>query len=227
MQKLFYLLFDDADADGTRMREALCETVVPIMQSMGASQISVFGCDADVAAGSPMRHVEPPIRGMVSFWLEDPANRAPAERALASHARGIAGYLVDESRPLVHRRSEGRRTKGMKQITCLAKRPDLSQEEFIRVWYEEHCEVAIETQSTFGYVRNEIIRVLTPDAPTRWSGIVEESFPIEALEDPMVFFDARSQDEHDTNVKRMVESCGRFLSLDSIEVTFVSEYYFG
>ncbi len=33
--------------------------------------------------------------------------------------------------------------------------PDLSQEEFIRIWHEDHREVAIETQSTFGYVRQK------------------------------------------------------------------------
>ena len=82
-------------------------------------------------------------------------------------------------------------------------------------------------QGVFGYVRNEILRGLTREAPSRWSGIVEESFPIEALEDPMVFFDARTRDEYDANVKRMLESCGRFLSFDSLAVTFVSEYYFG
>ena len=50
-------------------------------------------------------------------------------------------------------------------------------------------DTAIETQSTFGYVRNEIVRALTPDAP-RWHAIVEENFPLGALTDPAVFYDA-------------------------------------
>lgn len=227
MQKLFYLLFDDGAVDGTKLRESLCQAVVPIMQSVGASEISVFGSDADVEAGSPVRNVEPPIRAMVSFWLKDIADRGPVEEALARRARGSAGYLVEESRPMSHGRTRGRRSKGMKQITCFAKRADLSHEEFIRIWHGDHCQVAIETQASFGYVRNEILRALTPDAPSHWSGIVEESFPIEALEDPLVFFDARTRDQYDANVKRMLESCGRFLNFDSLEVTFVSEYYYG
>ena len=227
MQKLFYFLFDDANADGTRLRESLCDTAVPAMQSSGAMEISVFGSDADVAAGSPVRRSDPPIRAMTSFWLHDATDRGPAEDALAALAPAIAGYLVVESRPMIHVRPKGRRTEGMKQMTCITKRRDLSQEEFIRIWHDDHRKVAIETQSTFGYVRNEIIRALTPDAPGLWSAIVEESFPIEALDDPLVFFDSKTQREYDTKLKRMVESCGRFLSLDSIEVTFVSEYYFG
>ena len=71
------------------------------------------------------------------------------------------------------------------------------------------------------------MRALTPGAPGLWSSIVEESFPIEALDDPLAFFDSATQPEYEANLKRMVESCGRFLSLDSLEVTFVSEYWFG
>jgi hypothetical protein len=227
MQKLFYLLFDDVNADGTKLRESLCESAVPVMQSFGAVEISVFGSDAEVAAGRPVRQCDPPIRAMTSFWLNDAADRGPVEEVLARHVQGIAGYLVVESRPMVHSRPKGRRTEGMKQITCITKRPDLGQEEFIRIWHDDHREVAIETQSTFGYVRNEIVRALTPDAPAHWSAIVEESFPIEALDDPLVFFDSTTQQEYEANLQRMVESCGRFLSLDCLEVTFVSEYYFG
>lgn len=227
MQKLFYFLFDDADADGTRLRESLCEVVVPVLRTSGATEISVFGNDAEVAAGSPMGKCDPPIRAMVSFWLNDASERGPAEEALTSLATGIAGYLVLESRPVIHARSKGERTAGMKQMTCIAKRTDLSQNEFIRIWHDDHREVAIETQSTFGYVRNEFVRSLTPGAPDHWSALVEESFPIEAIDDPMVFFDAKTQQELEMNRKRMVESCARFLNFDSLEVTFVSEYWYG
>lgn len=227
MQKLFYLLFDDAGVDGTALRESLCNRAVPAVRSCGAMEISVFGSDADVEAGSPVRRSDPPIRAMMSFWLHDAAERGPAEEILATLVRGIAGYLVLESRPMIHVRPKGRRTEGMKQMTCIAKRPDLRQEEFIQIWQGDHCDVAIETQSTFGYVRNEIVRALTPDASGDWSAIVEESFPIEALDDPLVFFDSKTQQEYETKLKRMVASCGRFLNLDSLEVTFVSEYYFG
>lgn len=227
MQKLFYLLFDAVTADGAKLRESLCEKVVPVMRASGAVEVSVFSSDAEVAAGSPTRKSDPPIRGMLSFWLEDAADRGPTEMALSELVPRIAGYLVLESRPMVHSRPVGRRTDGMKQITCITQRPDLSQQEFIRIWHEDHREVAIETQSTFGYVRNEIVRPLTADAPSQWSAIVEESFPIEALEDPLVFFDSRTQRECQANMSRMAQSCQRFMTFDSIEVTFVSEYYLG
>lgn len=227
MQKLFYLLRAAASADGDALREAIVAKAVPVIRSAGGREIVVFAADRDVAAGKPVRQIDPPIRAMVSFWLEDAAERFPAEAALAALVPAIAGYLVVESKPVVHAMTKGVRTQGMKQISCVTKRADLSQEDFIRIWHEDHRKVAIETQSTFGYVRNEIFRALTPGAPTQWTAIVEESFPIGALDDPHVFYDAKSEAEYQANFKRMMDSCGRFLDHRPIEVTFVSEYYQG
>lgn len=227
MQKLFYLLRDGAEASGDALRRAILEKAAPAIRASGAREITVFAADGDVAAGKPIRQIDPPIRAMISFWLEDAADRGPAEAALRPLVKGIDGYLVVESRPVVHAMPKGARTPGMKQISCVTKRADLSQDEFIRIWHQDHREVAIETQSTFGYVRNEIFRALTPDAPTQWTAIVEESFPIEALTDPHVFYDAKSEAEYQKNFERMMDSCGRFLDHGPIEVTFVSEYYVG
>lgn len=227
MQKLFYLLRDAASADGDALRTAIIEKAVPAIRACGATGITVFAADRDVAAGRPVRQIDPPIRAMVSFWIEDAADRTPAEAALGSLVKSIAGYLVVESRPLVHATPRGQRTPGMKQISCVTKRADLPQDEFIRIWHEDHRKVAIETQSTFGYVRNEIFRPVTQGAPMQWTAIVEESFPIEALVDPHVFYDAKSEAEYQANFKRMMESCGRFLDHGPIEVTYVSEYELG
>ena len=227
MQKLFYLLRDSATADGDALRTAILDKTVPAIRASGASEITVFAADRDVAAGRPIRQIDPPIRAMISFWLEDADVRGPAEAALRPLVKSIAGYLVVESRPVVHAMPKGKRTQGMKQISCVTKRPGLSQDEFIRIWHNDHKQVAIETQSTFGYVRNEIFRSLTPSAPQQWTAIVEESFPIGALDDPHVFYDAKSVAEYQANFKRMMDSCGRFLDHGPIEVTFVSEYYLG
>ena len=227
MQKLFYLLFDSPDADGTKLREALCTKAAPAMRESGAKEIAVFGCDSDVAAGSPIRQMDPPIRAMVSFWLEDAAGRGPSEDALSAHVQGLAGYLVCESRPMVHEMPVGERGRGMKQISCITKRADISQEEYIRIWHGDHREVAIDTQSTFGYVRNEIFRALTPGAPDQWDAFVEESFPMEALTSQLAFYDSTTQEEYERRLKIMMDSCARFLDHGQVEVTFFSEYYLG
>jgi len=227
MQKLFYLLFDDPSNPGGKLREALIGTALPEMRASGARDITLFVADEDVEAGTPLRHHDPPIRGGVSFWLDDAADRFPSEKVLSGLVPRIAGYLVLESRPMVHDMPKGERTPGMKQMTCITKQADISQEEFIHIWHGYHRDVAIETQSTFGYVRNEIFRALTPDAPDVWDAIVEESFPIGALTDPKVFYDAKDDAELKANLDRMMESCDRFLDRDPLEFTFVSEYYCG
>ena len=229
MQKLFYLLFDSPDRSGSEMGLVLREKAAPEIRASGATGITVYANDEDVSGGLFMvRRSDPPIRAMLSFWLDDAAERVPAEAVLRSHAQGIAGYLVVESRPMPYERPIGDRVKGMKQITCIARRPDVSIDEFHRIWHGDHRQVAIDTQSTFGYVRNEIFRSVTDGAPDAWAAFVEESFPSEALTDPKVFYNnVRSEAELDANMKKMMDSCNRFLDPEPMEVTYVSEYFLG
>jgi len=226
MEKLVYLLFQEADASGEALRSGLLEKAAPGLRAAGAREITVSVNDEAVAAGTPIRRSDPPIRAMVSFWLQNADDRAPCEQALAAHAQRLAGYLVVESRPLVHEMRPGRRTPGMSQVTAIARKAGLSDEEFIRIWHEDHKAVAIETQSTVGYVRNGVVRKLTDAAPD-WVGIVEEIFPLEALTDPHVFYAAKSEEEFRRNLARMIESCNRFLDLEPLECTHMSEYYLG
>lgn len=227
MEKCVYLLFDEAERPGAELRDALREKAVPALRAAGARNITLHVQDEHVAAGGPLRKSDPPIRAMVSLWLEDSDDRGPCEDALAAHARRIAGYLVVESRPMDHHPPQGERTPGACQVTCIAKLPDLDYAEFTRIWHGDHKRVAIETQSTTGYVRNEFVRALTADAPDGWIAIVEETFPIGALEDPKVFYDAADDAELKANAGRMIESCNRFLDLGPLEFTHMSEYVLG
>jgi len=226
MEKLCYLLFHEAELPGSALRQALIEKAAPALRAAGAREITLHVQDEEVAAGQPLRRSDPPIRAMVSFWMHDSDERAACEAALRPHARRLAGYLMLESRPLVHQAPLGRRTPGMNQVTCIARKPGLDAAEFIRIWHGDHRAVAIETQSTTGYVRNEIVRPLTPDAPP-WAAIVEETFPIGALTDPKVFYAARSDEELRERMQRMLASCQRFLDFEPMEYTHMSEYALG
>ncbi len=226
MEKLAYLVFQEADLAGSELRTALIDKAVPALREAGASEISVSVDDEDVAASTPIRRSDPPIRAFVSFWLQDSDERAACEAALAPHAGRLAGFLVVESRPLLHHPPKGSRAPGTNQVTCIAKKQGQDYDEFIRIWHGDHREVAIETQSTTGYVRNEVVRALTDDAPP-WHAIVEETFPIEALSDPKVFYAAADDEELARNMKRMMDSCQRFLDFEPLECTPMSEYYLG
>ncbi len=85
MQKLFYLLFDDVDSDGSRLREALAGRVVPVLRESGAEEISSFVNDDAVAAGSPICQSDPPIRaGLSFFWRMRRTAFRPRKRLVAS-----------------------------------------------------------------------------------------------------------------------------------------------
>jgi hypothetical protein len=96
----------------------------------------------------------------------------------------------------------------------------------VKTWEEVHRDVAIAVQSTFSYVRNEVVRPLTADAPD-WRGIVEEGFPSEALSNPQAFYDAVGDEEKfNRHLKAMMESCRAFLSLEKVDSHPMSEYRF-
>ena len=226
MEKLVYLLFRTRDLPGAALRDELVQKTAASLRAAGATQIAVNVDDEAVAAGRPIRRSEPPIRAMVSFWLENSDDREEAERVLGERTTRLAGYLVSESRPIVHERPLGQRTPGMNQVTCISRKRGLAVQEFFHIWNVDHKRVAIETQSTFGYVRNVIVRPLCGESPA-WDAIVEESFPIEALDDLRVFYAADSDEALEANMQRMMESCQRFLDFEPLECTPMSEYYLG
>lgn len=227
MEKLLYLLRDDAERPGAELRRALLEGAAPALRAAGARDVVVNVQDEHTAAGTPIRKEGPPVRAMVSFWMQTADDRAPCEAALRAAAARIDGYVVSEARPLVHATNPGGRTAGMNQVTCIARRPGLADEEFFRIWHGDHRAVAVETQSTTGYVRNVVAFRLTPDAKP-FDAIVEETFPIEALTDPHVFYDAVGDEaKFRANLDRMMKSCERFLDFAPMECTHMSEYVLG
>lgn len=228
MEKLVYVLQCAQSGDGGALRESLCGGAARAIRKAGGGEISIDVHDEHVRHGErvAIRHRKPPISAMVSFWLQNADDRGPAEAALAPLADELHGYLVAESRPMVHTPPRGERAAGANLVTCITRKPGLDDETFFELWNHEHRKVAIETQSTSAYVRNAVFRCLTPGAP-RFDGIVEETFPIEALSDPLVWYDCSDQAEYQRRLQRMVQSVTAFLDLSVIESVPMSEYYLG
>lgn len=257
MEKLVYLLWPKpSEAEpGNAFREALLSGLPGRLHALGVRQLKISVTDADVAAGAALHLGAEAPRALVSFWLECARERGPVEMLLRRASARLAGYLVAESQPLIlppdrtdpasGRASgttatststsiaeRGRRSPGFSLVGGIEPAEGVSKETFFEIWESRHVQVAIETQSTFSYVRNEVARALTPDAPP-WLGVVEEGFPVEALSDPRAFydvFDAPSPDEatkrFNRNLKRMVDSCAAFLSLEKVDSHPMSEYRF-
>jgi hypothetical protein len=230
VEKIVTVLWKPAEMGKQEFADALLHNAAPEMIGLGAHRLKVCVEDDHVDGDAlRMNPAPPPKSAMVSYWVECSEDRGPLEAVLARHAASLASFLVVESQPIVnteHIAAPGERTPGMVQVTGIVRKAGLDYDEFIRIWQEEQRPCAIETQSTFQYVRNEIVRPLSGSAPP-WAAIVEEAFPIEAMSDPYVFFDAVGDDEKfSANIGRMVDTVARMLEMDQTDVTITSEYVF-
>ena len=231
MEKIVTLLYRPEGQTAQDYADGLREKSMPRMQEQGAEKLKLCVEDDAVAAGAGLRQnpAGPPKAAFVSYWVELAQDRGPLETVLAEASAGLTSFLVVESQPIVntaHRVAPGERTPGFSQVTCVLANQSIPYDEFIRIWQEEQRACAIETQSTFQYVRNEIVRTLSGDPPP-WSAVVEEGFPIGALSDPRVFYDAVDDEEKfRANLKRMMDTVERFLDMPATDVTAMSEYVY-
>ncbi|CAM3016791.1 hypothetical protein BST27_14550 [Mycobacterium intermedium] len=171
--------------------------------------------------------LDPPVAAVVSLWTQQcyAEQTAAALRLLADECERFAAYLVTESVPLPAPLEQGSRTTGLANIALLRRPAELDQATWLDRWQLNHTQVAIDTQSTFGYTQNWVVRALTPDAPGI-AGIVEELFPIEAVSDIKAFFGAADDGDLQDRIGRMVASTTAFGANENIDTVPTSRYVF-
>lgn len=167
----------------------------------------------------------PPVAAVVSMWTQQCYGEgiAAALSMLQKEAEHLAAYLVTESVPLVPPLETGQRTPGLANIALLRRPAALNEETWLGRWQRDHTPVAIETQATFGYTQNWVVRALTPDAPAI-TGIVEELFPVEAISDLKAFFGAADDSDLHDRLSRMVASTTAFGANQNIDTVPTSRY---
>jgi hypothetical protein len=169
--------------------------------------------------------LDPPVAAVVSIWTQQCYGDqiASALRLLEMECDHLAAYLVTESVPLPASLELGGRTTGLANIALLRRPAELDHASWLHRWQHGHTPVAIETQSTFGYTQNAVVRALTPDAP-ELAGIVEELFPAEAITDLKAFFGAADDADLQHRLGRMVESTSAFGANENIDTVPTSRY---
>lgn len=172
--------------------------------------------------------LEPPVVAVVSLWVQQyyGSQVTRALELLACECDSLAAYLVTESVPMaVPPTAVGERTDGLANIALLRRPADLDQALWLRRWHLDHTSVAIETQDTFGYTQNTVVRALTEGAPAI-DGIVEELFRQEAVSDLHAFFGAADDDDLADRMRRMVASTDAFGASTNIDTVPTSRYVY-
>ncbi|MGN6338933.1 EthD domain-containing protein [Mycobacterium sp.] len=197
-------------------------------------QLGVAGLQMNVR-DSTVRHslmtlttMDPPVAAVVSMWTQQcyGDQTTAALKFLAQECEQLAAYLVTESVPLTPPAVEpGCRTPGLANIALLRRPADMDQATWLNRWQRDHTSVAIDTQSTFGYTQNWVVRSLTEAAPGI-AGIVEELFPIEATTDLHAFFGAADDKDLQDRLGRMVASTTAFGANENIDTVPTSRYVF-
>ena len=230
MEKVIYTLWkhpeQSTEAFAAALRGPLALQLLPLSRGL---QVNVDDTDVAPAAGIRQIADAPLPDALLQVWLDSAIalRRAPVDAAIAATAGRFDAYLVTESQPLRNERYPpipGQRSYGFAQIALLKKPQRLGYAEWLANWHDGHTPVAIETQSTFEYIQNVVVRALTPGARP-YDAIVEECFPPSAMSDPHAFFDAVGDAEKfQRNLDRMMASVDRFLDLGTIDVLATSQY---
>lgn len=221
MEKIIYLLWH------TQLTEQQ-QTLTQHLLQQGAQQLRLNIADADVAPGSSLRitGIVPSLPdGVLSFWLPSSGERHTIEQWLLQHCQQVYGYSVCESEPLRNTRhpiTPGDRTEGMNQVVFLQRPAHLAQQQWLDLWLNQHTEVAIRTQQTFGYRQNIVVWRFDDSAPVI-DAIIEENFPLAALTDSRAFY-ATDRPGEPNMPQQMLDSCRRFIDFKKMARLPTSEY---
>ena len=236
MEKLIYLLWTPEGQSPDQTSKMLLGECAPRLLELGPRMLSmnINDSDADVPAPVPTPEGEQPLAAEVCIWLDCLDRRQPFEEVLQRAGCRMAGYLVTESLYTDYGGNEhgkprdwpdGKRSPGVLTVNLLQKLERLTYEEWLDHWYGTMSPVSEKIQPRMRYVRNAVVRPITPDAPPL-KGIVDEAWPSAAhITDPMLFYGAKgSKERMEENIKRIFEASAGFIDMDSFRAATMSEY---
>jgi hypothetical protein len=195
------------------------------LRAAGATRLQLNLDNADVArAKLRITTFDAPVRAVVSVWTDgDPA---AISELLARPAERTVGWEVEERTPLVPPPvADGTRSPALAQVVFLRIPADLDAGEWRRRWQELHTSVAIETQATFGYVQNRVLRSVTGNE--KIAALVEELFPMAAMTDLHAFYGSGGDDgELQRRLGLMIESVTSFGAHTNLDCVPTSRYVY-
>lgn len=176
----------------------------------GATSVQVNAPDEAFAGAMSIGYFAEPITGLISVWGEAPAEElATAVR----DALDVTTYAweVEETVVLnVGNPGDGSRVPGLANIALLRVPADMAYEDWRSWWQGPHSQIACDTQATFGYVQNRVVRQLAGEE-REVAAIVEELFPEAGASDPHAFYGTGGDDaELGRRLGVLLDSCAKF-----------------
>lgn len=229
MEKLIVPIWKAEGSSGDELRDKLLNEMAPALlaqDNVRALRFSVVDSAVAAAAGKRMETCQSLPDGMISMWLDNGGARSAQEEVIAGVVGRFSTYLVVEAEPIVnteHRALLRERGHGFCQIVFLQRPDRLTEAEWLTIWQGSHTQVAIDTQSTFSYRQNVIVRSLSEDA-IEFHAMIEENFPPDAMTSDQAFYGVTDDKSLKKNLNAMVNSCSRFIDFDKIDVIPMSEY---
>lgn len=231
MEKLLYPVWKDSALSGDEFRDNLLQQLAPQLAGMDAIHgLRICVADSAVAdgAGRRMESHAPVPDAMLSLWVDYAGDAAVWEPLIDALVSRKTGYLVAEAEPLInqqaHPSAPGERMVGMCHVVFMSPPAAMERDDWLAVWKDSHTQIAIDTQSTFGYRQNLVVRRLTADTLPAMA-VVEENFPPEAMTSDHAFYDTGGDEAVlKANMSAMIESCARFIDFEQIDVIPMSEY---
>jgi hypothetical protein len=238
VEKVVYLLWGQPDPGaGDALRERLLGSIADVVLRGGAHGLTVNVHDAAAAEApspAPGPDDEPTHVAQVSVWVDTYDRRGDLDDIVASAGHAASAYLVTESlyddygtTPHAGPRSwpDGERSPGVLTVARIHRPEGLGYAAWIAAWHGTQSPESALLQPRTRYVRNEVVRALTPHAP-EVHGIVEEAWPsAEHVADPMLFFNAEGDKARmKENLERMMHNVQACLDLDRLRSTTMSEF---
>jgi hypothetical protein len=232
VEKLVYGLWRRPDQDLEPVRAALLEHVARALLDLGVAGLRIcveepagkayrVGANADGSL----------LAASVSLWIDSYDNRAPHEAALAQADATSYGWIVAESeaRSYGEHRTwpDGERSPGLSITTFFDKKDGIDDETFYRIWHGEHTPLTFEIHPFWLYVRNQVLRPVTPGAPSV-RGIVYEAVPAdEQMLDFNQFFGCPDQPERLMDqIKRVDDHMDTFGNRATLQCMPMREWIF-
>lgn len=236
MEKLQYLAWLKEGTSPAEVRRLFVEDVAPALLATDLLGLTMDLDDdlATIPAPMPAPEGEHQPSALLSVWLDCHDRRGDIEHILAQSTVHLEGYSVVESLYTDYGGSQwspprdwpdGERSPGIVTVARFEQLPGTDFHEWLDFWHRHQSPMSEAIQPRCRYVRNLVVRPLTPGLPA-WRGIVEEAWPSqEHVTDPMLFYCADGDpDVMAANVTTMIDHVTKLMDLETMRTQTMSEW---